>query len=53
VQRVDLLGVLAVNAVPPFHRQDAKSAKNFAKQNSFQMSVFSHPPRDKPVRCPR
>src|SRR5437773_10879060 len=28
--------------LPPFHRQDAKSAKNFAKQNSLQMSVFSH-----------
>jgi hypothetical protein len=39
--RLAILGVLGVLAVKEWfriHRQDAKSAKNFAKQNSFQES---------------
>jgi len=33
-----VLGALAVNVLSRINRQDAKSAKNFAKQNSFQVS---------------
>ena len=33
-----VLGVLAVKGSYGIHRQDAKSAKNFAKQNSFNES---------------
>ena len=39
--QTDLLGVLgafAVKVLSGINRQDAKSAKNFAKQNSFQES---------------
>jgi hypothetical protein len=38
IPKVGVLGVWAVNAEPPFHRQDAKNAKNFARQNSLQKS---------------
>jgi hypothetical protein len=37
------LCVLAVSAELRIHRQDAKSAKNFAKQNSFQERMSSEP----------
>jgi hypothetical protein len=33
-----VLGALAVKVLSRIHRQDAKSAKNFAKHNSFQES---------------
>jgi hypothetical protein len=33
-----VLGALAVNVLSRINRQDAKSAKKFAKQNSFQES---------------
>src|SRR6058998_900922 len=33
-----VLGALAVKVLSRINRQDAKSAKNFAKQNSFQES---------------
>jgi hypothetical protein len=35
-----VLGAFAVNVLSGINRQGAKSAKNFAKQNSFQESQF-------------
>jgi hypothetical protein len=38
-----VLGALALNVLPRINRQDAKSAKSFAKQNSFHAAkAFRH-----------